>query len=233
MEIVSRKIAKAAGQKYYFTGKLCKRGHIDKRFVSSFQCMACAREVASEVYRGLSDTQSADNLARRRASQKKKISAEQYNKQHATERAAHRAKRKISHPDYFREHYARNKEKRKAEAVAWYRANAERTRTLQKVSAAKRRRERPEHVKAIGRRLRAKRRAIEKRVFVEVVDAQAVFTRDAGICGICQAAVDPASQWEIDHIVPISKGGLHAYANVQLAHRRCNRAKGAKVQTAA
>ena len=32
----------------------------------------------------------------------------------------------------------------------------------------------------------------------------------------------------IDHIVPLSWGGLHSWANVQLAHHGCNTAKGAK-----
>jgi 5-methylcytosine-specific restriction endonuclease McrA len=33
----------------------------------------------------------------------------------------------------------------------------------------------------------------------------------------------------VDHIVPIMRGGVHSYANVQLAHPRCNRMKGAKI----
>jgi 5-methylcytosine-specific restriction endonuclease McrA len=53
MDIITRKAAKLAGLKYYFTGKLCKRGHIDKRFVSSFWCMTCGREKATEWFRRL------------------------------------------------------------------------------------------------------------------------------------------------------------------------------------
>lgn len=54
MEIVSRKAAKAAGLKYYFTGKPCKRGgHIDQRFVCSFCCKTCAREKAFAAFRSL------------------------------------------------------------------------------------------------------------------------------------------------------------------------------------
>jgi 5-methylcytosine-specific restriction endonuclease McrA len=53
MQRITRKAAKAAGLKYYFTGKPCKRGHIDKRFVCSFWCMTCGREKASEAFRNL------------------------------------------------------------------------------------------------------------------------------------------------------------------------------------
>lgn len=54
MDPITRKSAKAAGLKYYFTGKPCKRGgHIDKRFVCSFCCKTCAREKALEAFRNL------------------------------------------------------------------------------------------------------------------------------------------------------------------------------------
>lgn len=143
--------------------------------------------------------------------------------------AERRKKYKEKRPDYFREHYARNKEKRKAESLAWYHSNAERAAKRQKAYFEKRRQQKPELVRALGRRSTAKRRAIEKSVFVEVVDPRTVFKRDEGICGICREPVDIASAWEVDHVVPISKGGDHAYANVQLAHRSCNRSKGARV----
>lgn len=54
MQRITRKAAKAAGLKYYFTGKPCKRGgHIDQRYVASFCCRTCAREKALEAFRCL------------------------------------------------------------------------------------------------------------------------------------------------------------------------------------
>jgi|ERR1035437_2476003 hypothetical protein len=41
MRHISRKAAKAKGQTWYFTGKLCKQGHVSKRWVSSGQCHGC------------------------------------------------------------------------------------------------------------------------------------------------------------------------------------------------
>lgn len=41
MEAGARKAAKAAGLARYFTGKPCKRGHIDERYVGSYQCVIC------------------------------------------------------------------------------------------------------------------------------------------------------------------------------------------------
>lgn len=90
-------------------------------------------------------------------------------------------------------------------------------------------RQHPEHARLLRLKEDAKRRAREREVFVEAVDHRVVFDRDKGICGICKLDVDHASPWEVDHIVPISKGGLHSYANVQLAHRSCNRRKHIKL----
>lgn len=54
MRPISRKAAKAAGLKHYFTGKPCKRaGHIDRRYVCSFCCVTCAREKANEWFQSL------------------------------------------------------------------------------------------------------------------------------------------------------------------------------------
>ena len=47
-------------------------------------------------------------------------------------------------------------------------------------------------------------------------------------CGICGRKVKVAER-TIDHIVPLSKGGLHVWSNVQLAHGRCNSGKGARL----
>ena len=62
----------------------------------------------------------------------------------------------------------------------------------------------------------------------EPVSRALVFERDEGICGICLAPVDPVT-WHLDHIVPLSRGGPHNYANVQVAHPLCNLSKGRKV----
>jgi 5-methylcytosine-specific restriction endonuclease McrA len=62
----------------------------------------------------------------------------------------------------------------------------------------------------------------------ERIDPSEVFNRDGGRCGICGEQVDP-TEFEVDHIVPISRGGTHELSNVQLAHRTCNRKKWNKL----
>lgn len=44
VRVITQPQAKSAGLMYYYTGKLCKGGHIDKRFVSSRNCVVCVRK---------------------------------------------------------------------------------------------------------------------------------------------------------------------------------------------
>lgn len=55
-----------------------------------------------------------------------------------------------------------------------------------------------------------------------------VFERDGWRCGLCHKKVDHRLRYphpksaSVDHIVPLSQGGTHTYANVHCAHLRCN-----------
>lgn len=68
----------------------------------------------------------------------------------------------------------------------------------------------------------------------EPVSPNAIFDRDGWKCQICgvktpkrlRGSYDDRAP-ELDHRVPMAKGGAHTYANVQCACRRCNLAKGA------
>lgn len=77
-----------------------------------------------------------------------------------------------------------------------------------------------------------RRRARLLAAFVEQVDPEKIWERDGSICQLCKEPVDPDLKWpdplsrSFDHIVPLSKGGTHEFANVQLAHAVCNSIKG-------
>lgn len=68
------------------------------------------------------------------------------------------------------------------------------------------------------------RRARKLAAFVEYVHPLVVLERADGECGICGGDVSPFD-FEVDHIVPLSRGGLHNYENTQPAHKVCNRRK--------
>ena len=52
-----------------------------------------------------------------------------------------------------------------------------------------------------------------------------IYTRDAGICGICG---DTPKFWELDHIKPYRLGGIYIEWNLQVACCGCNASKGAR-----
>lgn len=62
-----------------------------------------------------------------------------------------------------------------------------------------------------------------------------IFERDGWVCGLCDETVDKRLKYpdpksaSLDHVVPLSLGGPHTRANVQLAHFDCNVRKGNRV----
>lgn len=69
------------------------------------------------------------------------------------------------------------------------------------------------------------------------VTLEKVYERDHGICRICNSFIifgndtNAGNYPSIDHIKPLSKGGLHRWDNVQLVCRKCNWEKGNKEYT--
>ena len=69
------------------------------------------------------------------------------------------------------------------------------------------------------------RRARKLNQFIEEVDPQVVYEMHGGMCGICKEFVK-RNEFHVDHRIPLSKGGMHGYINVQPAHPTCNLRKG-------
>lgn len=85
-----------------------------------------------------------------------------------------------------------------------------------------------------NRTSKIKREAAIRKVSVESVNPIKVFDRDNWVCQLCghkvlrskRGSYHPRSP-ELDHIIPISKGGEHSYRNTQCTCRQCNWSKGA------
>ena len=80
---------------------------------------------------------------------------------------------------------------------------------------------------------RAIRKARESSQVLEKFDPVAVFERDGWVCYLCGQATPQALRGtrdqrapELEHIVPLSKGGSHSMANTACACRGCNMRKG-------
>lgn len=91
------------------------------------------------------------------------------------------------------------------------------------------------------------RRNSKKRLRNKIIDSDITLAklieRDNHICALCGGKVDlndyslddnanfivGNNYPSIDHIIPLSLGGLHSWDNIQLAHFICNRLKGATI----
>lgn len=52
-----------------------------------------------------------------------------------------------------------------------------------------------------------------------------ISARDAWTCHVCGCGYIANDPWEIDHDVPLAKGGTNHIKNLRLTHRTCNRDK--------
>lgn len=99
----------------------------------------------------------------------------------------------------------------------WAKAHPESVTTYQKAYQ----KDHPEKARDRAKRRRARLRGVH----VEHVELAMLVERDGGYCGICHKPV-AARERSIDHVLPLSYGGAHSYANTRLAHRGCNSARG-------
>jgi 5-methylcytosine-specific restriction endonuclease McrA len=128
-------------------------------------------------------------------------------------------------PEVRREERRRYREKNRPHLRAYQREYEKRT-----GEAARWKRDHPDNVREYDYRAGSKRRAQKRDAFVEDISREVVWSRNAGMCGICQRPV-PLKGMHVDHIIPLARGGEHSYANTQPAHPTCNARKGAKLPT--
>lgn len=85
-----------------------------------------------------------------------------------------------------------------------------------------------ERIRQKDRMKTRRRRARTRDPQAEDIYIDVVGERDGWRCGICRRAIDKAKAYphprspSLDHIEPISRGGAHTYANVRIAHLKCN-----------
>ncbi len=94
----------------------------------------------------------------------------------------------------------------------------------------------PEKYQAISHRNASARRARKLGApEIDKIDRRVVFERDQFICQLCGRPTDPNGESgdrpSVDHIIPLSRGGSHTYANVQTTHLTCNRYKHNKLES--
>ena len=137
-------------------------------------------------------------------------------------------------PEYFRKWYEENREAALEYKRKWYEENRE----ARRENFRKYREENPDVYREANRRRRARKRENG----VEFYRDADIYDRDNWICQLCGKPIDPNAEhrnedgslnlWykNIDHIIPLSKGGADAPHNVQASHFRCNVSKGNRIE---
>lgn len=214
MKIVSRKDALAQGLKFYFTGVPCANGHLCEREVADWKCLDCRRE---------------------RAARKRQKDGHLFNawrrEKYATD-AKYREEQKQKTRDWNRD----NPEKAKERTNKWRESNREHFLTLHKANNAVRRsnievRERekettsawkranPNKVLTYGRNRRALKRNAEGTHTED--DITSIWVNQKGQCVYCDADL-LVTDFHVDHIVPLAKGGSNWPSNLQCLCPDCN-----------
>ncbi len=206
----SRSQAKDMGLAFYFTGKPCSHGHIDKRRTSDAKCFQCDRDSALRYYnknKGSCNARAkawrADNLEHS-AEYKRKYQAENVALIHVARRNKYiRSRDRVIEKSRL---WAKANPERRAEITSsWKENNQQRTRDLDRTAKARRRSAAGSHT---------------------ADEANAIRTKQKNKCIYCKCKLNKVAH--LDHIIPLSKGGTNWPDNLQWLCAPCNLDKRAK-----
>lgn len=150
------------------------------------------------------------------------------------QRAANPEKAKTASRESSRRRREQHPDLVKADCAEWRANNPEKVRA----NTDRWRRENPDKARALWARRDARIRGAN---IVETVNRIQVAERDNWICNECKDPIDPNAPYQlepgknnpeylnIDHWIPVSKGGDHSYANSYATHAKCNNKKNAKM----
>lgn len=239
----SAKAAKSVGAKYFFTGKPCKRGHVEPRYAHG-SCTACKAEdrIANRdehiIYLREWRKANPDKTSFYHEKQSKAGYHKEYYEKNKDEILARDAAWRAENPDAAKQiqkrSYEKHREKRRAKARDKYaedptydkeRAVGYRRSNRKKLAEQSKqwRKDNPELVRTYDRNKKIKRRGAEGRH--TQADVASVMERQKFKCAECSASV--RNSYHVDHIMPLSKGGTNWPSNLQILCPACNMEKHA------
>jgi 5-methylcytosine-specific restriction endonuclease McrA len=205
VDFVSRNEALARGLKRYFTGCVCPNGHLAERYVSCFACVEC------QLAPDRKDKKIEGRQRRRKAVQPRR------GKTYFTGipcRRGHIAERFVSNETCVACAYEAAKIRRK---IAPYKQRLHGRRWYAKAVKANRER-------VYMRSVRRRARLLNAAGVYTPEDIQRIYRLQKGRCAYCRKNL--GTEFERDHIVPLSKGGTNHARNIQILCRfGCNQSK--------
>lgn len=222
MEKISRKEASSQGLSKYFTGKPCKHGHIDYRYVCDCTCFQCARDKVARY-----KEKYPHKVKEHRANRVKKYhSCEETRAKAIAESARWVRENKERAREYQRNYHQKNREKRIRQVkdrIAEKRNDPEWV-AKERARSAKKKKDNPEAYRSYDRTRRARLKNSEG--VHTANDVAKILESQCYKCVYCKK--DIRDEYDVDHIIPLAKGGSNWPKNLQCLCPECNGRKWAK-----
>ena len=205
MEKISRAAAKTSGLIRYFTGLPCKNGHISERSVSCCACLHCKRVSPKQKLSSAANyKRNAEKIKEKRRARYRSIPyVKEFNK-------AVRGRRIEKAREYDRMRDKRDREKRRAVRLRWMQRDPELHRQ-----------------RGIARNARARARKSGVSGDFSRPDIAKILKGQKRRCWWCRKKL--GADYQMDHRIPLSRGGSNAPGNMVAACPTCNRSKGSKM----
>lgn len=217
--------AKNAGLKQFFTGRPCKHGHIAERHVSSGSCLECIRiQCDSEQHREQCRNWRKNNADKVKVlNDKWSVYRREYTRRWRTNNLETSRQKDR---DWYKRNAETKKEKRRANydpeysrrsSKNWRKAHPEKSRQSQQTW----RKKNPDRMSLLWKVNGARRRTALGSHTIE--DIKDIFKSQSGRCAYCKIKVK--TDYHVDHIVAVTKGGTNYRSNLQILCPPCNHSK--------
>jgi 5-methylcytosine-specific restriction endonuclease McrA len=250
----TRKEARKAGLKHYFTGMPCIKGHVAKRFATSAGCEECAavhtaarRAKNPEIYRKRqrelyhSDPErfrEYQQLYRDANVDKVREAARNWAKNNPEKKRAYRVANREQIREWRTAYRAANAAKIADKNLAWKQKNRDIINEKRRAHRAKHpdvmrtanartkawKKANPDQVRVAEHAMRARRAAADGAH--TAADISRIRKAQKDKCSYCRTKLK--GEGHLDHILALSRGGRNSPDNLQLLCKPCNLAKWAR-----
>jgi hypothetical protein len=233
-DLISRQDAKAKGLLRYFTGQACTYGHIAERQVSNGICLKCRkdiekrhREAHPEKFR--TKWRNYERNASLERKEQKRLANKKYGNSHKKEASARSRKWEKDNPERRREIDKKwrddNPQKIREKNRNYKTKHAERLAPIAIERTLQWRTNNPEKVLENGRKGSHVRRARKYKSGGSYTNDQIreLLKQQDWTCIYCSSSL--REKRELDHIMPLARGGSNDIANLQWLCSPCNRKK--------